>query len=148
MTIQNKSEPSPIGVTGVVHQLLDGLHAMSKSETFVGAPYQLGDATVVPVHRLRVALGAGSTAAAVAGKVSGGAGLGAGGAVQIEPVAIVATGRDGIPRVLCVESEETAAEALFRQLPEVLGKAAKVLGERLRVRGSRGEEGSTNGPRR
>ena len=50
----------PTKITGVVHSLLDGLHSMSKSETIIGDPYQLGDATLVPVHRLKVALGAGA----------------------------------------------------------------------------------------
>ena len=33
---------------------------MSKTETLMGQPYTLGDATIVPIHRLRVALGAGA----------------------------------------------------------------------------------------
>jgi len=123
----------PTKITGVVHSLLDGLHSMSKSETIIGDPYQLGDATLVPVHRLKVALGAGA--------ISGGGkqdatsadsgGLGAGGAVQIEPVAVIAVGRDGVPRIMCVESEPDTADKLLKQLPDVLGSAAKLLTERV-----------------
>ena len=44
--------------------------------------------------------------------------LGAGGAVQIEPVAVIAVGRDGIPRIMCVESESDPAKKLMAQLPK------------------------------
>jgi len=120
-------------IANVVHNLLDGLHSMSKSENIVGDPYTLGDATLVPVHRLRVALGAGSVQAGA--KRDGTAGesgaLGAGGAVQIEPVAVIAVGRDGVPRIMCVETEGDAAEKLIKQLPELLGGTAKVFSERI-----------------
>ena len=33
-------------ITSVLHTLLDGLHSMSKSETIIGDPYTLGDATL------------------------------------------------------------------------------------------------------
>lgn len=127
-----KSAPSP-QITNVVHSLLEGLHSMSKSETVIGDAYQLGDATIVPVHRLRVALGAGALHGGVndeARKGESGA-LGAGGAVQIEPVAVIAVGRDNVPRIMCVESESDAATKLMEQLPGMMGNIAKVLSERV-----------------
>jgi len=120
-------------IKNVVHTLLDGLHSMSKSETIIGDAYQLGDATIVPVHRLRVALGAGAVhGGAKQDATSGESGaLGAGGAVQIEPVAVIAVGRDGIPRIMCVEAENDAAEKLVKQLPELLQSTTKVFSERI-----------------
>ena len=120
-------------ITNVVHTLLDGLHSMSKSETIIGEPYTLGDATIVPVHRLRIALGAGSVqGGAKQAATSGESGaLGVGGAVQIEPVAVIAVGRDGVPRIMCVDTEADATEKLLKQLPDLLSGAAKLLSERV-----------------
>ena len=59
MAAPEKPTPPP-AITNVVHTLLDGLHSMSKSETIIGDAYTLGEATIVPVHRLRIALGAGA----------------------------------------------------------------------------------------
>lgn len=120
-------------ITSVVHTLLDGLHSMSKSETIIGDAYKLGDATLVPVHKLRVALGAGAMSGGAKQDATSGesGGIGAGGAVQIEPVAVVAIGRDGVPRIMCVESEEDAAAQLLKQLPDVVAKGVKLLSERV-----------------
>jgi uncharacterized spore protein YtfJ len=123
----------PTKITTVVHTLLDGLHSMSKSETIIGDPYTLGEATIVPVHRLRVALGAGAVHGGAKQDATSGesGGLGAGGAVQIEPVAVIAVGRDGVPRIMCVETENDAAERLMKQLPDLLTSTTKVISERI-----------------
>lgn len=128
-----KIPTAPTKITSVVHTLLEGLHSMSKSETLIGEPYTLGEATIVPIHRLRVALGAGSVHGGAKQAASSGesGALGAGGVVQIEPVAVITVGRDGIPRIMCVESEPNATEKLLEQLPEALGRAAKLLSERV-----------------
>jgi uncharacterized spore protein YtfJ len=127
----NKNAPTKI--TNVVHTLLDGLHSMSKSENLIGAPYTVDGATIVPVHRLRVALGAGSVqGGAKQDATSGESGAhGAGGVVQIEPIAVITVGRDGVPRIMCVESEPNATERLLDQVPDVLSRAAKLLSERV-----------------
>ncbi len=129
------SNDKPTGstkITGVVHTLLEGLHAMSKTETLMGQPYTLGDATIVPIHRLRVALGAGAVHGGAKQDASSGesGALGAGGVLKIEPVAVVTVGRDGIPRIMCVESEPNATEKLLEQLPDILGRTAKLLADR------------------
>jgi len=132
MASQNKPA-SAAKITNVVHTLLEGLHSMSKSETIIGEAYALGDATIVPVHRLRVALGAGALhGGAKQDATSGESGaLGAGGVVKIEPVAVITVGRDGVPRIMCVESEPNAAEKLLEQIPEAMTRVAKLLGERI-----------------
>lgn len=120
-------------IKNVVHTLLDGLHSMSKSETIIGDAYQLGDATIVPVHRLRVALGAGAVHGGAKQDATSGesGGIGAGGAVQIEPVAVIAVGRDGVPRIMSVETESNATDNLLKQLPDIIGNTTKVFSERI-----------------
>lgn len=133
MAAQDKPLAPPTKIKNVVHTLLDGLHDMSKSETIIGDAYTLGEATIVPVHRLRVALGAGALAGGAKQDASSGesGALGAGGAVQIEPVAVIAVGRDGVPRIMCVETENDAAEKLMKQLPDLIRNTTKVFSERI-----------------
>jgi uncharacterized spore protein YtfJ len=124
-------------ISEIVSNLLGGRHTLSKSETIIGDPLKAGDATLIPVHRLRVAFAAGAARAGASG--SGGAGetggRGAGGTVQIEPVAVIAVGRDGNPRILTVDGDaEGSWRHLLEQVPELLGKAAKMLGERVAPR--------------
>ena len=120
-------------ITDVVHTLLDGLHSMSQSETVIGEAVKVGDATFVPVLRLRVALGAGSVHGGAKQDATSGdsVGVGVGGAVQIDPIAVIAVGRDGTPRIMCVEGEENAAEKLLENLPDLVSGAAKLLSERI-----------------
>jgi len=119
----------------IVSSLLSGVHGISKSETIVGQAQQAGDATVIPVHRLKIAFGAGSATAggksAKLGAKSGG--HGAGGAVELDPVAVIAIGKDGAAQLLTVEGDEPSAwSALIRDVPDILGRLAQSVGERMR----------------
>src|SRR5213075_2369817 len=78
-------------IAEVVESLLKGVQGISKSETIIGAAQQAGDATVIPVHRLKIAFGAASANAGARGAKVGGdsGGHGAGGAVELEPVAAI-----------------------------------------------------------
>ena len=119
----------------IVSSLLSGVHGISKSETIVGQAQQAGDATVIPVHRLKIAFGAGS---ATAGGKSGKAGAnsgghGAGGAVEIDPVAVIAIGKDGSTQLIAVEGDESSAwSSLLRDVPDILGRLAESVGGRVR----------------
>jgi uncharacterized spore protein YtfJ len=124
----------PTNISEVVRQLLEGMHTMSKSETLIGEPIQSRNGTVIPVHRLRVRFAAGAAEGHANGAPRrGDAGVrGAGGTVQIDPVAVIAVGSDGAPRVLVVDGEATGALGrLMEELPEIALKAARTLGNRL-----------------
>lgn len=119
----------------IVSSLLSGVHGISKSETIVGQAQQAGDATVIPVHRLKIAFGAGSATAggksAKAGANSGG--HGAGGAVEIDPVAVITIGKDGSTQLIAVEGDEGSAwSSLLRDVPDILGRLAESVGGRVR----------------
>jgi uncharacterized spore protein YtfJ len=119
----------------IVSSLLSGVHGISKSETIVGEPQQAGDATIIPVHRLKNAFGAGSASAGAKGAKGGGSsgGHGAGGAVEIDPVAVIAVGKDGHAHLLTVEGDEKSAwSALLADVPDILGRLAQTVGERVR----------------
>lgn len=119
----------------IVSSLLSGVHGISKSETIVGEPQQAGDATVIPIHRLKIAFGAGSASAGGrSGKVGGkSGGHGAGGAVEIDPVAVIAIGKNGNAHLLTVEGDETTAwSSLLRDVPDILTRLAQSVGDRVK----------------
>lgn len=121
-------------ITDIVSQLLDGVHGISKSETIIGEPQQAGDAVIIPVHRLKLAFGAGSAGANAQIKAGDGdSGIQvAGGAIELDPVAAIAVGRSGNPHLLSVDSDATSTwEALLQQVPEIVAKVAHALGERV-----------------
>lgn len=133
-------------ITKLVGNLLDGIHGVSKSETIVGEPRAAGEATVIPVHRVKIAFGAGSASAGAHRGAVGGdtGGQGAGGAIELEPVAAIAVGKDGHAHVLTVEGDASSTwTALLQEVPDLIGKIAHTLGDRvnyeLKHRGVAGE---------
>ena len=121
----------------VVDHLLDGMHQISKIETVVGEPLQAGDAMLVPIHRLRVGFGVGAVGAGGHGESSEGSygGRGVGGGVQVEPIAVVAVGKDGKPRLMAVDGEpEQMLGQLFDQVPNLLSRVLNlVTGKRTKA---------------
>jgi uncharacterized spore protein YtfJ len=123
-------------INELVNNLLDGVHAISKSETIIGEPQKAGDATVIPVHRLKIAFGAASAkAGAHRGKLGGDSGGGgAGGAVELDPVAAIAVGKDGHAHLLTVDADAGSTwAALLQEVPDLIGKIAHTLGERVNL---------------
>jgi uncharacterized spore protein YtfJ len=121
-------------LSNLVRQMLDGMHAMSKTDTILGDPIQAQNATLIPVHRLRIGFAAGTAkgdASAEARRGQSG-GRGVAGSVQLDPIAVIAVGADKIPRILAVDGEaEGALGRLVDQIPELLLRAAKGVGERV-----------------
>ncbi len=134
-------------ITKIVNNLLDGVHGISKSETIIGEPQQAGEATVIPVHRLKIAFGAGAAKAGAhrgkAGADSGGEG--AGGAVELDPVAAIAIGKDGHAHLLTVDADATNMwSSLLQEVPDLVARLAHTFGDRvnyeLKHRGVKAEE--------
>jgi uncharacterized spore protein YtfJ len=123
-------------MTDLVKNLLDGMHAISHVETIVGEPMKAGQATVIPVHRLRVgfvagAIGGGGHATAGEGKSGAQA---VGGTAQLEPVAVLSVGPDGKPRLLSVEGEPANTwQSLLREAPELFNRLVRKLADQLEV---------------
>lgn len=123
-------------ISEIVNSLLSGVQGVSRSETIVGPPQQAGDATVIPVHRLKIAFGAASASAGAHGQRVGGdsGGHGAGGAVELEPVAAIAVRKDGHAQLLTVDEDSTGAwSALLHEVPDLISKVAHAMGDRVRL---------------
>jgi uncharacterized spore protein YtfJ len=121
-------------ISDIVRQLVDGMHSMSKTENLIGEPLHAKDATLVPIHRLKIGFAAGTAAgnAHASARQGQSGGRGAGGTVQIDPIAVIAVGADGTPRVLAVDGEsDSGMQKLLDQLPELLLRAAKGIGEKV-----------------
>jgi uncharacterized spore protein YtfJ len=121
-------------LSDLVRQMLDGMHTLSKTDTILGEPIQAKNATLIPVHRLRIGFAAGTAkgdANADARRGQSG-GRGVAGSVQLDPIAVITVGADKIPRLLAVDGDsETALSKLMEQLPELLIRAAKGLSDRV-----------------
>ena len=121
-------------ISDIVRQLLDGMHAISKTETIIGEPLQAGDATLLPIHRVKIGFAAGTAKGKGRGSARQGqsGGGGAGGTVQLDPVAVIAVGADGTPRILAVDGDaEGGMQRLLEQAPDLLLRAAKAIAERV-----------------
>ena len=128
------------GLGGIVSTLLGGVHDLSKSETIIGEPQQTGGATVIPVHRLRVTFGAGTTSAGAHGTKLGGdsSSYAAAGAVDLDPIAAITVGADGKAQLLTVESDSLSTWAsLINDVPELVTKVAHVIADRLDKSGAK-----------
>jgi uncharacterized spore protein YtfJ len=124
----------PDDLSDLVRQMLDGMHTLSKTDTILGEPIQAKNATLIPVHRLRIGFAAGTAkgdANADARRGQSG-GRGVAGSVQLDPIAVITVGADKIPRLLAVDGDsETALGKLVDQLPELMIRAAKALSDRV-----------------
>jgi uncharacterized spore protein YtfJ len=112
-------------ITDVVRSLLDGIHGISRSETIVGEPQTAGDATIIPIHRIKLSFGAGTASAGPHASA-------AGGAVELEPVAAIAVDREGHAHVLPVEGDAGGTwSALLDEVPDLVARLARRLGDRV-----------------
>ncbi len=134
----------PADISDIVRQLVEGMHTMSKTENIIGEPLHAKDAMLIPIHRLKIGFAAGTATgnAHASARQGQSGGRGAGGTVQLDPIAVIAVGSDGIPRVLAVDGEtEGGIQKLMDQLPELMLRAAKGIGERVTAQSIGGANG-------
>lgn len=107
-------------------ELLDGLmqelNKVSNSASIIGEPIQLQTSHMVPLLRVTIGFGTGTSDANGARGARDGslAGGGAGGAMSVEPKAFVVVGPDGIPQML---SMKRGRRAVLQHAVEVPGHA-------------------------
>ncbi len=115
----------------VINGLLAEIRKISDSETVVGKPIVVGDATIVPVSKLSIGFGTGTLegkATAPGGRADGYfEGGGAGGGIRIEPQAFVVVDKSGQAQLLSLkDSKVSAVSRAIELVPQVLDR---VLGE-------------------
>jgi uncharacterized spore protein YtfJ len=121
-------------LSDLVRQMLDGMHTLSKTDTILGEPIQAKNATLIPVHRLRIGFAAGTAKgdASVDARKGQSGGRGVAGSVQLDPIAVICVGADQVPRILAVDGDsESAVGKLLDQVPDLVARLAKGIGERV-----------------
>jgi uncharacterized spore protein YtfJ len=103
----------------LVTSLMTQLYRVSKSESVVGRPMKFGDSAVVPICKVTVGFGTGSTEVTADADKAGAAFDvgGAGGGLTVEPRAFVVVGKGGNSQLLSVRR---GARAILQRAVDVL----------------------------
>ena len=106
----------------LVTSLMAQLYRVSKSESVVGKPMVFGESAVVPLCKITVGFGTGSTDVAGEQRAKGGSFDvgGAGGGIAVEPRAFVVVGKQGTAQMLSVRK---GAKAILQKAVDVLPHA-------------------------
>jgi uncharacterized spore protein YtfJ len=111
--------------TDLLSTLAAQVRAIAKSETVVGDPITMGDATIIPVTRVTLGFGGGSGSGEVdereKAEKAGGSGGGGGGGVRIEPAAFILM-QAGQVTVLAAPGKRGALAEMFEQVPDLIEK--------------------------
>ena len=121
-------------ITEILKALLSEMRSISSSETVIGKPIQVGDATIVPVNRLGLGFGvaAGDIKASREKNREGVLGTkGIGGGVSVHPQAFIVVDAEGRAQIMTLEPDkESALVRAIELLPAVADKVME-RGERL-----------------
>jgi uncharacterized spore protein YtfJ len=114
----------------LLDDLMAELKKVSKTSALVGNPFKLGNSHLVPLVRLTMGFGTGTTDAAgtYVGRDGTIEGAGAGGALSVEPRAFVVIGPDGVPQMLTMKRGKRAVlQHAVEVKPHVEEEAAPAL---------------------
>ncbi len=115
---------------------------IAKSETVIGEPIVLADATIVPVTRVMVGFGGGSgsgeTDEGEKSPKAGGTGGGGGGGVRIEPAAFIVM-QAGHVTVLAAPGKRGALAEVFEQVPDLIEKIMSKQQQQAKQKGTESE---------
>ena len=109
----------------IIKGLLTEMRSMSGSESVVGKPITVGDATIVPVCKISLGFGTGMTEGGGRGQRSEGnfEGGGAGGGVGVEPLAFLVVDKSGHAQLLSLKgNKEGVIGRALDLVPEVVDK--------------------------
>lgn len=113
-------------LNNLVKGLLGELQRIAKSDSIVGKPMQLGAAHLVPLSRITVGFGTGTSDVQGTGGRRDGRGQfeagGAGGGIMVEPRAFVVVGPDGVPQLLTMRGGNATVQQAV-ELPKSAGES-------------------------
>ena len=96
----------------IAEAILEKLKEISKTETVVGKPIEVGETTLVPISKVSLGFGMGSND----GKKEM---AGSGGGVSVEPIAFLVV-KDGIVKVLPVSYSKDVLGKLVDLIPDAM----------------------------
>ena len=109
----------------LLDDLMLELQKVSRTSTLVGKPFTLGKTQLIPLCRLTMGFGSGTTDAtgSYVGRDGTIEGAGAGGALAVEPRAFVVIGPDGVPQMLSMRRGKRAVLQHAIEVGTVNGEA-------------------------
>ncbi len=125
-------------ITNLISTLLTEMQRISSSETVVGKPIRVGDATIIPISKLGMGFGAGTGGgegkphSTADGTITA---AGAGGGISVNPQAFIVVDKNGQAQLLSLnQSKESILTRAIELLPQVVDKlvdAGSAAGNRL-----------------
>lgn len=106
----------------IIKTLMDEIKTITRTETILGAPINIGNNTIIPVCRIMVGFGAGGGEGEMKEK-QGGSGGGGGGGLKVEPAAFIIVKGD---EVTVHGAKPGKLEGLFETVPGIIEKIQKV----------------------
>lgn len=108
----------------LLDELMGELQKVSRTNALVGRPLEMGKSKLIPLCKLTMGFGAGTSDAAgsYVGRDGALEGAAAGGALSVEPRAFVVIGPDGVPQML---SMRRGRRATLQHAVEVKPEAAE-----------------------
>lgn len=104
----------------LIPQITEFLKSEAKTETVVGAQFQLGEFSCVPVVRLGMGFGSGGGEGEAPEKKGHGEGAGAGGGIGIEPIGFLVTRGEQISFISTRHA--SGLSAAFEKVPGLIEK--------------------------
>jgi uncharacterized spore protein YtfJ len=106
----------------IIKTLMDEIKSITKTETILGDPINVGNSTIIPVCRIMVGFGAGGGEGEMQEK-KGGSGGGGGGGLKVEPAAFIVIKGD---QVSIMGTKPSKLEGLVEAVPGIIEKIQKV----------------------
>ncbi|MGB7061944.1 MAG: spore germination protein GerW family protein [Candidatus Zixiibacteriota bacterium] len=105
----------------IIKTLMDEIKSITRTETILGDPINVGSNTIIPVCRIMVGFGAGGGEGEMKEK-QGGSGGGGGGGLKVEPAAFIVIKGD---EVTIHGAKPGKLEGLFETVPGIIEKIQK-----------------------
>jgi uncharacterized spore protein YtfJ len=105
----------------IIKTLMDEIKSITKTETILGDPINVGNNTIIPVCRIMVGFGAGGGEGEMQEK-RGGSGGGGGGGLKVEPAAFIVIKGD---QVSIMGTKPSKLEGLVEAVPGIIEKIQK-----------------------
>jgi uncharacterized spore protein YtfJ len=105
----------------IIKTLMDEIKSITKTETILGDPINVGNNTIIPVCRIMVGFGAGGGEGEMQEK-KGGSGGGGGGGLKVEPAAFIVIKGD---QVSIMGTKPSKLEGLVEAVPGIIEKIHK-----------------------
>lgn len=102
----------------IIKTLMDEIKSITRTETILGDPINVGSNTIIPVCRIMVGFGAGGGEGEMKEK-QGGSGGGGGGGLKVEPAAFIVIKGD---EVTIHGAKPGKLEGLFEAVPGIIEK--------------------------